>query len=64
MLLKELDFELLEFVQTAEGKWYSIGFRDNENKKTLSKKTAHSMYKEGQIIKKSKTIDGEGVLKN
>lgn len=53
MLSEKVDFKLLEFVQTADGKTFSIGFLDNENKKTLSKKTAYSMYKKGQIIKKS-----------
>ena len=63
MLLKDVNFELLDFVQTADGKWFSIGFMDNANKKTLSKKTVHSMYKEGRIIKKSEKIENETVAK-
>ncbi|MBT2572061.1 hypothetical protein [Planococcus sp. ISL-110] len=50
MFSEEVDFKLLEYVQTADGNTFSIGFMDNENKKTLSKKTAHAMYKKGQII--------------
>ncbi|HSI67839.1 MAG TPA: hypothetical protein VK947_10510 [Planococcus sp. (in: firmicutes)] len=56
MLLKEVNFKLLDFVQTADGKWFSIGFMDNVHKKTLSKKTAYSMYEKGQIIKISEEI--------
>lgn len=62
MLSEEVDFKLLEFVQTADGKTFSIGFLDNENKKTLSKKTAYSMYKKGQIIKRSEEIEGNAVF--
>lgn len=62
MELKEVEFELLDFVQTADGKTFSIGFKDNKNKKTLSKNTAQSMYKKGEIIKKSEIIDGETVF--
>ncbi|MBT2583100.1 hypothetical protein [Planococcus sp. ISL-109] len=51
MLVKEVSFKLLDFVQTADETWFSIGFLDNEYKKTLSKKTAHSMYEKGQIRK-------------
>ncbi|WP_285228744.1 hypothetical protein [Planococcus sp. ISL-109] len=40
MLSEEVNFKLLEFVQTVDGKTFPIGFLDNENKKTLSKKTA------------------------
>ncbi|MBT2583868.1 hypothetical protein [Planococcus sp. ISL-109] len=64
MLVKEVNFKLLDFVQTADGEWFSIGFMDNEYKKTLSKKTAYSMYEKGQIIKKSEKIDGETVVEN
>lgn len=64
MLLKEVDFKLLDFVQTADGKWFSIGFMDNAHKKTLSKRTAHSMYEKGQIIKKSEEIEGRTVVEN
>lgn len=64
MLSEEVNFKLLEFVQTADGKTFSIGFLDNENKKTLSKKTAYAMYKKGQITKKSEEIEGGTVLEN
>ncbi|MBT2581632.1 hypothetical protein [Planococcus sp. ISL-109] len=64
MLVKEVDFKLLDFVQTAEGTWFSIGFMDNKCKKTLSKKTARSMYEKGQIIRKSEKIDGRTVCEN
>ena len=65
MLLKEVNFRLLDFVQTADGRWFSIGFLDNANKKTLSKKTAHSMYKRGQIVQISEEkIEDGAVLKN
>lgn len=64
MLSEEVNFKLLDFVQTADGKTFSIGFMDNENKKTLSKKTALSMYKKGQIIKKVEKIEGETVFEN
>ncbi|WP_422122453.1 hypothetical protein DHX103_11665 [Planococcus sp. X10-3] len=62
MVLEEVNFRLLDFVQTADGKWFSIGFLDNANKNTLSKKTAHSMYKQGQIIKISEKIEDSTVL--
>ncbi|MBT2583111.1 hypothetical protein [Planococcus sp. ISL-109] len=64
MLAEEVNFKLLDFVQTANGKWLSIGFLDNVNKKTLSKKTAHFMYEKGQIIKRSEEIEGKTVVEN
>ena len=64
MLLKDVNFQLLDYVQTADGKWYSIGFMDNANKKTLSKKTAHAMYEKGQIIKKSEEVEGKTVVED
>ena len=64
MLLKEVDFKLLDFVQTADGKWFSIGFMDNAHKKTLSKKTAHSMYEKGQIIIISDKIECRTVFES
>ncbi|TAA73069.1 hypothetical protein [Planococcus salinarum] len=64
MLLKEVDFKLLDFVQTADGKWFSIGFMDNVHKKTLSKRTVHSMYEKGQIVKISEEIEGRTVVEN
>lgn len=64
MLLKEVDFKLLDFVQTSDGKWFSIGFMDNLHKKTLSKRTAHSMYEKGQIVKISEEIEGRTVVEN
>ncbi|MGM0898192.1 MAG: hypothetical protein ACQEV0_09835 [Bacillota bacterium] len=64
MLLKEVEFKLLDFVQTDEEKWFSIGFMDNEYKKTLSKKTAYSMYEKGRIVKKAEAIEGETVYED
>ena len=64
MELREVEFELLDFVQTTDGKTFSIGFKDNENKKTISKCTAHRMYKRGQITKKSKEVDGETIFES
>lgn len=51
MLSEEVNFKLLEFVQTVDGTTFSIGFLGNENQKTLSKKIARSMYIKGQIRK-------------
>ncbi|MGM0898196.1 MAG: hypothetical protein ACQEV0_09855 [Bacillota bacterium] len=64
MLVKEVNFKLLDLVQTAEGKWFTIGFLDNKYKKTLCKKTAYSMYEKGQIIKRSEKVDGETVYED
>ncbi|MFD1030028.1 hypothetical protein [Metaplanococcus flavidus] len=64
MLVKEVDFKLLDFVETVDGNCYTIGFLDNVYKKTISKKTAYSMYDRGQIIRKSEMIKGEIVFEN
>lgn len=55
----EVDFKLLDFVQTANGKCFSISFADNENKRTLSKQTAYAMYKKGLIVNKSEEVNGK-----
>lgn len=59
MGLKEMDFKLLDKVRTVNGKWFSIGFLDNEYRKTLSKKTAHSMFQKGELIQKVEVIKGQ-----
>jgi hypothetical protein len=64
MVIKEVDFKLLDYIQTADGNWFSIGFLDNDYQKTISKKTAYCMYENGQIIKKSEKIKGETVYEN
>lgn len=61
MLSKEVSFKLLDFVQTADGNTFSIGFMDNDIRKTLSKKTAHAMHEKGQIVKKPGAIEGGNV---
>ena len=64
MAFKEVNFELLDFVQTSDGRTLSIGFKDNEKQKMLSQKTAHSMYQQGIIIKKSEEVEGETVFED
>jgi hypothetical protein len=59
MSATEVDFKLLDFVQTANGKCFSISFMDNENKRTLSKKTAHALYQKGLLVNKSEEVNGK-----
>lgn len=64
MLVKDMNFQLLDCVLTTDGNWFSIGFLDNANKKTISKKTAQAMYEKGQIIKKSEEIEGKTIVED
>ena len=64
MGLEEMNFKLLDKVQTADGNWFAIGFMDNKYRKTISKKTAHSMFEKGQIIRKAEEIKGRTVYVN
>jgi len=64
MAMEEMDFKLLDKVQTADEDWLTIGFMDNKYRKTISKKTAHSMFTKGQIIRKAQDIKGKIVYVN
>lgn len=62
MALMEVEFEILDYVQTIDGKTFTIGFKDNLNKKTISIETAHLMHQQRQLLKKSEVVEGETVF--
>ena len=64
MAIMEVEFEILDYVQTIDGKTFTIGFKDNLNKKTISVETAHLMHQQRQLLKKSEVVEGETVFKS
>lgn len=64
MPIMEVEFEILDYVQTIDGKTFTIGFKDNLNKKTISMETAHLMHQQRQLLKKSEVVEGETVFKS
>ena len=64
MALIQVEFEILDYVQTIDGKIFTIGFKDNLNKKTISIETAHLMHQHRQLLKKSEVAEGETVFES
>lgn len=64
MPIMEVEFEILDYVQTIDGKTFTIGFKDNLNKKTISMETAHLMHQQRQLLKKSEVVEGETVFES
>ena len=64
MALRQVEFEILDYVQTVDGKTFTIGFQDNLNKKIISVKTAQLMHQQGQLLKKSEVVEGETLFES
>lgn len=64
MAIMEVEFEILDYVQTIDGKTFTIGLRDNLTQKTVSIETAHLMHQQRQLLKKSEVVEGETVFED